>query len=746
MQFHPVTLAYPIFCIAGLVLAGFCILVFVRSFRSLVTTGLLLLALAAGGPKLALHPPGQIDVLVDLSPSTRSAQFRDRYWLMQRVHELVGTSRVHLIAFSDHFQALPEESPLRDLPCDATDYKPTAADAIVLFSDGQFPLPEAGPATYPVIDHGLIEPPDAAVADLRVDGQTAVAEVRNNAGERQLKWTGTSSAAPVSIGSGRALVAGGTITGQSARAQLAAGDLWPENDSMTLSAEPPAQLQYWWIGEAAPSGWRAMSVEDFPADPTAFLSAGAIALGNVPASALSDSQQAGLAQYVRDLSGNLLIFGGDHAFGAGAYSGTPLDALSPLASDPPVPQRHWILLIDSSGSMADVEHGQSHWSAAVDALMRVLPAIPPHDDASIGSFARDLNWWINSRPAGEVAKSAAVPPQAGPGGPTNLQPVLEALAKSSDKEPREVVLLTDADVQLDNPMGLAGSLKGAGVRVSLMSLASVGADNPVLRIVNATGGKWAGGDDSSRWAAQLSTLVQSVGSASMELRPVSIRFASSLSLPARVVGQWNRTWQKDGATSLGSGALDGESIPLAALQRAGLGTVVAMACTPNASEVAAITQTVLHPPRDPRLKITWECGRSVRVIVDAVAQSSFLNACRFSVNLPNRPPVPLDQVGPGEYAAEFPSPREPVIATLQLAGNVVDRRSIPGTYPAEFDHIGNHDAALGEIARRTGGRVIAPTDHQPIDFGWPAQRYPITSYLAAAGAACLAAGIIRARR
>jgi hypothetical protein len=734
-----VTLSHPAVFAIGLVLA----VVAVSLQRRVV--GLILIACAAGGPIIWLHPAKSVVAMVDLSPSTRGAGYRDRAALMHRIGELAGNVPVRLMAFSDHVEEMPGGDKLADLECDQTRYEPPAADAILLFSDGRFELPEMGTTTYPVIDPLLIDPPDAAVTEMHFEGDVPTAAVRNSGGRRTLAWSGLSETPQVwVVGSGSSIVHGNEPAGSSIGAHLDTGDPWPENDSLTLPAKDWSRAAYWWVGEGpAPAGWQST---DLPSDPAAYLDAGAIALSNVSAARLSESQQERLEQYVRDLGGSLLIFGGDHAFSAGDYGGTALDSLSPLASDPPAPTTEWMLVVDSSGSMAETLGGRSRWDAAVEAMLRLVPRLPGKDLVSVGSFARDLSWWVEGEPADVAARlAAAAPVGIGPNGPTNLQPVLEKIAGRGDRMPCEVLLLTDADTTIDDPAGLAAKLKGAKVRVSLLGLGKVPADNPVVAIVDATGGRWSASDDPADWIGSLEYLKRSVASSHLEKREVPLRFDGTVNLPGRGLDSWNRTWMKEGASEL-AGAEDGdERVPMGARWRVGLGQVAAFAFVPTGGESSELAKEMAGLPRDPRFKVSWECGASIKVMVDASGEAGYLNGLRLLLRMGNVAPVAINQTGPGLYALEMPAVRTPMLATLELDGHVIDRRAIPGRYAAEFDAIGNDDAALAELARRTGGRLIGPSEHKRIDFAWPAEAVRMDSYLAAAGAIGVAVGMIISR-
>ena len=94
-----------------------------------------------------------------------------------------------------------------------------------------------------------------------------------------------------------------------------------------------------------------MAPEALPTGAAAYLAPAVIVLDDVAADRLSPEQQGRLRQCVRDLGGGLVLLGGGHAFAAGGYPGSALESLSPLASTPPRPTTHWMLLADGSGSM-----------------------------------------------------------------------------------------------------------------------------------------------------------------------------------------------------------------------------------------------------------------------------------------------------------------------------------------------------------------------------------------------------------
>src|SRR5215218_2463360 len=67
----------------------------------LASTGLLLLALAAGGPTWHRPAAAEVVVMVDLSASTRTAQYRDAVALRERVRQLLGDVPHRMEFFAD---------------------------------------------------------------------------------------------------------------------------------------------------------------------------------------------------------------------------------------------------------------------------------------------------------------------------------------------------------------------------------------------------------------------------------------------------------------------------------------------------------------------------------------------------------------------------------------------------------------------------------------------------------------------
>lgn len=711
--------------------------------------GLILVALGAGGLTWERPAPRPIVVMVDLSPSTRTAEYRDRTALDRRIHELLGAAPYRLVFFSEeNLKTDPGTGYLADVPADHTTYAPPAAAGVLLFSDCRFALPEQAAPTYVVVDAGLEDPDDASVADLEVRGSDVSVTVNNSGGPRRLTIAGTAGASPAPAPIGSTVV---TLPLQAratkVSAELSPGDPWPENDLLAAVVPSAQEPQRWWVGPSSMGmDWRQMSPGQLPDDPAAYLAPEVIVLENVAASDLSEIQQQRLRQYVRDLGGGLVILGGDRSFAAGGYIGSTLDALSPLASSPPVPTTHWVLLVDASGSMAADAAGTTRWKLASDAAAGLLPHLPPDDLVSIGTFAENIDWWISGKPVREARASALPPADRYPHGPTNLQPALEAVANSADgKMSLQALVLSDFDAQLSKPTELATLLRSKQARLHLLAIGE-GTALPALReVVRLTGGTVVRQLDPTQWAQSARELARAAGPGRMETDRAEVTFTGEAAPAGRFTASpWDRVWLKESATELAEGRHGNETLPMAARWNVGEGQVLAVAFALAPDRVEPLARLAARPPHDPRFRLNWQTGPRLRVTIDALSGSQYLNGLRLALELTdafgegNLVSRPIPQSGPGRYELDVPAPRSPGVARVRAEGQVIGRLAMAGRYAPEFDALGNDHAAMQELARRTGGQVIAPNRSGPLDIRWPTLSLALTSYLAAAGAALIA--------
>ncbi|HMB95236.1 MAG TPA: hypothetical protein VKK61_04280, partial [Tepidisphaeraceae bacterium] len=335
------------------------------------------------------------------------------------------------------------------------------------------------------------------------------------------------------------------------------------------------------------------------------------------------------------------------------------------------------------------------------------------------------------------------PPNISPQGPTNLQPALQSIASQLDGSAMtEIILISDADATIENPRALANELVKKKIRLSLLATADA-ANSSLANIVQLTGGQMVSQLDPHLWNDAAEQLLQATLPNHIEHSPIAVGFINDLSsLPSRAISQWNHTWLKPSAIALA----ESDKIALAARWRLGAGQVAATGFAPDASELAALTALIETPPRDPRFKVIWSAASRLSVSVDAIDAEKYLNDLDVKLELidpSSRENLMIPQTGPGKYEISLPARRSSAIAIVRVGGQIVQRFAIPARYAPEFDAIGNDQAAMRNLAQRSDGEVIFPSQTTPIDFTKPIRKVSLVSLLAILGASFIAMGLIK---
>lgn len=716
-----------------------------RTSLLLAMCGVSFLALAAGGISCRRGREPKIAVMVDCSPSTRGASFHDAKWVRSRARELLGNRAYELYAFADTSQRMRETDALAEMPADHTTFSPPPVDQILLFSDGRFDVPPVIPPTHVVIDPALASPNDAAVVELEERGNQLAANVRNTGSPRVLGWVNKQRQAATAPTGSTVLTTHLVTTTETITARLSPPDAWPENDALAIRPSPPMASQRWWVGDSPPRGWMAMSPANLPLESSAWLGPAIVVLNNIPADAIGNPQQDRLEQYVRDLGGALVILGGDHAFAAGHYPGCELEMLSPLSSSPPQPVRHWVMLVDSSGSMSAPAGSATRFKVASDALVSVLRDLPKSDLVSIGSFARELRWWSVAKNVADTSLMSLPPPDVAPSGPTNLEAALQQIIGSLPASPPiDVLVLSDAEAEFGDVESLAAALRQHHIRLHALAVAAQKSSPPLRQLAEGSGGQFLQEIDPQKWLASVRRMLRAVMPDQLIRDPVTVSFSGILSaLGTRSVSLMNRTWPKQSATVLANAMEGTDKLSAAAKWSVGTGDVLALAFAPTADEIAAIEQAIARKPRDPRFTITWHAGPTLHVRIDARDNGNYLNNQKLTIDLNLLSAVfPIPQTGPGRYEIDLPAPRSPMTVTIFNDQHVLDEFAVAGRYPREFDAVGNDLDALRALAERSGGSVIEPMQHGELEFPDTRRVTPVAGFFAIVGALFLAASLI----
>ena len=471
-----------------------------------------------------------------------------------------------------------------------------------------------------------------------------------------------------------------------------------------------------------------------------------VVLDNVPADALDRLQQDALLRYARDFGGSVLLLGGNHAFAAGGFGPTPLGAISPLSDTPPTPGARWIFLLDASGSMAAPGPAGSLFDAECAAARSLLPLLPPSDRVQVSAFGRNVQGWIDAPAASAVARPLP-PPGTLPNGPTVLEPALRTVLSASDL-PTHLLLMTDADTDPVDTVGVSTSAAAARARLSVLALGHGSALPSLAEVARRTGGCVVEQPSPAAWAPAAQSLLRAQLPDHLEPAPATVRFAGpAASLGVRQATAWNHTWLKRDAEQLAFNLAD-PSVPMAARWQVGTGTVAAVAFRIPPEVAGALADLFEAAPADPRFTVEWDTRHTrPRVMVTAVDADRYLDAQPLQVDVtdletPSAPTtLAVPQIAPGRYAADLPPSTRSRWVRVRLGSHLLDRRALAGRYGEEFDAIGIDREKLTALASRCGGAVIEPSQTQRLNLSFAHTTQPLSNMLIGFSLLCITIGL-----
>jgi Mg-chelatase subunit ChlD len=475
-------------------------------------------------------------------------------------------------------------------------------------------------------------------------------------------------------------------------------------------------------------------------------------LDNVPASALSFDQVAGLREATRSLGRGLIVIGGTSAYGPGGYAGTPLEDALPVTvkvTDGRERQRVALLLImDKSGSMGyDPGGGNGKIEMAKEAASLAARSLSAGDQIGLLVFNDRQEWAVplttikdNSTLDEIDRKIAAIDADGG----TEILPALSVgldAIRNADADARHIVLLSDGKARTGTRESYQRLLDDArSDRVTLSTIAiGEDADTDLLNFLADEGGGRYHFTVKQEEIPQLTLEeARSAGSQSVirgTFRPIQTAPSPILTgidphtLPD-LAGYDFAEAKPDAQVILTSDRED----PILAKWQFGLGRVIAWTAD-NGSDFAAAWTTwdrydafwaaavrwaLPDPERRPLTVSATRDGPDMVLTVTAAGESG-----DFADFLPTVATVtdakgetiktqPLTQTAPGEYSLRLPAPAAGAYAVQvrqqRPDGDLTETASItvppsPETLPAP-----NGPALLRSLAERTGGRVLSLDD------------------------------------
>ncbi|HOJ54614.1 MAG TPA: VWA domain-containing protein [Phycisphaerae bacterium] len=239
-------------------------------------------------------------------------------------------------------------------------------------------------------------------------------------------------------------------------------------------------------------------VDEFSVDLLHLQEYDTVILGNISADTFNEDQHRALASYVKDLGGGLILLGGDEAFGAGGWTGKPIEEVSPVSFSIPskkvLPVAALVIVLDHSGSMGSPVGGtpRTQQQIANEAAILALKTLLPRDYLGLVAFDTRATWVVPLQTNANQTSVATRVRGIGPGGGTDAYPALEAAAEALEKIGRaasvkHVLLLTDGQTQPAPFEQLVGRMSRHGITLSTIGVGD-GMNDPMLRRLAELGG------------------------------------------------------------------------------------------------------------------------------------------------------------------------------------------------------------------------------------------------------------------
>ncbi len=224
------------------------------------------------------------------------------------------------------------------------------------------------------------------------------------------------------------------------------------------------------LASLAAGGWRVTRVPPERLGWSVGRRPAVLVLDDVPVSAAAPEAWTELTRAVRNQGMGLVVLGGEHAFGGGAYRGSTLEAVLPVTAEAgvPLPPAAAVFVLDRSGSMGRQVQGRSRWAYATSAVVGTAASLRS-DQVGIVAFQDDAEILLSLGRHADLDRQVRTALETvAPAGPTRLAEGLElALDQLADSDVRHrlLVLLTDGFTAAEDLAGARRRIRDLGVEV-----------------------------------------------------------------------------------------------------------------------------------------------------------------------------------------------------------------------------------------------------------------------------------------
>ncbi len=213
----------------------------------------------------------------------------------------------------------------------------------------------------------------------------------------------------------------------------------------------------------------------------------AVALVNVDAGQLTDSQMSALDEAARELGCGVAVFGGDASYALGGYRGSPMEKMLPVTIDVQnrmdLPTTALVIAIDKSGSMEESSWGMTRLQLAREAACSALEVLTPRDAAGVIAFDDTGKWVVPLTQVTDVqAMQDAVRTIRIGGGTAFYSPIMMAsqALKAADAQYKHLIFLTDGEAGDSGYQEIVQDMAENGITVTTVAVGD-GADYAGMR-------------------------------------------------------------------------------------------------------------------------------------------------------------------------------------------------------------------------------------------------------------------------
>jgi uncharacterized membrane protein len=501
-------------------------------------------------------------------------------------------------------------------------------------------------------------------------------------------------------------------------------------------------------------------IDQFPRSLVELQNYDAVVLANVPrgAGGLDEEQQKMLATYVHDMGGGLVMIGGPDAYGAGGWGGSDLEKVLPVDMDIPAQRqlpKGALVLVMHSCEMPD----GNYWGE--QCAIKAVETLSPRDEIGVISYdwGRGGSQWdypLAARGDGSKVISAIKNMKLGdmPSFDDSMNVALHGSGGvggliKSDARQKHVIIISDGDPQRPND-ALVKQYNDAKVSVSTVAVyphdtSDQGLPPTMREIARLLKGRAYGPINNNftqlpqifikeATVVRRSLIHEDSKGIALKLPPSSSDMIKGVSEFPSVYGLV-LTSKKNNPQIEVPIVAGAHNDPVLAHWQTGLGRAAAFTSDAHNKWAAnwvgsamygkfwaQVVRTVARPPLSAEFDvqtIQTNDGKG-KIVVEALTKdSAFLNFLSIagSVVGPDGKPkaVRLVQTGPGTYQGEFEA-NDPgnYVAMLNYQGGAGKSGAMltgmAVNASPELRELKSNDAALRQVAQRTGGRVLSPWD------------------------------------